>query len=76
MGGDGKIATLKIPKLLGHSDLVVGCVGANPGLITAEHIHHAFADRPAYKPLLMIDLAVPRNIVSANMIIQEPIFLS
>jgi glutamyl-tRNA reductase len=50
----------EIPNRLGEVDLVISSTGADRPLVTFEKVHNALSGRT--KPLLMIDIAVPRDI--------------
>ncbi len=49
-----------LPQFLGAADIVVGCVTIDHPIITRQHLKTAFATRKR-KPVLMLDLGVPRN---------------
>ena len=53
---------LRLPAEIATADLVVSCTGA-PGLvITAESVRDALAARARRRPLVLLDLALPRDI--------------
>ena len=59
--GAGQIIGLdEIPDRINDVDLVIGSTGADTPVVTFEKVHNALSGRN--KPLLMIDIAVPRDI--------------
>ena len=50
-----------LPDALREADVVLSSTSAPHTVIHAEHVHRALADRPG-RPLLLIDLAVPRDV--------------
>lgn len=58
----GSVVTAEaIPAALLESDILVGCAAAPHHLLTAEQLEQACAGR-AGRPLVIIDLGVPRNV--------------
>lgn len=49
-----------LPQFLGAADIVVGCVTVDRPMLAREQLKPAFASRKR-KPVLMLDLGVPRN---------------
>jgi glutamyl-tRNA reductase len=44
------------------ADLVISCTGAAGLVITAPDLHRALDERPAARPLVFLDLAMPRDV--------------
>ncbi|WP_170200190.1 glutamyl-tRNA reductase [Litorilinea aerophila] len=55
----GSLADL--PQMLASADVVVSATATPAPIITAEMVHQAMAQRPE-RPLLLLDLAVPRDV--------------
>jgi glutamyl-tRNA reductase len=53
-----------LPQALHHADVVLSSTAAPHSIIRFEHVQAALAERPR-RPLLLIDLAVPRDIDAA-----------
>jgi glutamyl-tRNA reductase len=60
----GRAADLsRLPAEMAASDLVVCCTGASGHVVTAETVAAAAASRPAAsRPLVLLDLALPRDV--------------
>jgi glutamyl-tRNA reductase len=55
------ISAIDLPEALAESDIVVGCTAAPHHVVTVHHIQAAMHDRAA-RPLVVVDLGVPRNV--------------
>ncbi len=51
-----------LPEALGEADLVVSCTGATGTVISARSVRRAIASRPADRPYLIVDLALPHDV--------------
>lgn len=59
----GRVATLDdLPRLLREADVVVGCTGSVGHVVGADDVIAAVADRAAGRPLVLLDLALPRDV--------------
>jgi len=52
----------RLPAKIAAADLVVSCTGAPGAVITAECVQEALGARAAGRPLVLLDLAVPRDV--------------
>ncbi len=53
----------KITEVLGRADIVVACTSTDRPVVTSEHVRKALsASRRPNRPLLILDLGIPRNI--------------
>ena len=61
VGGD--VADLTgLPEAIGAADLVISCTGAGGLVITESVVRAAVSDREGVRPLVLLDLAMPRDI--------------
>jgi glutamyl-tRNA reductase len=51
----------ELPGLLGTSDVVLTCIGGHAPILAREQVERALRGRPR-RPLLVLDLGVPRNV--------------
>ena len=51
-----------LPAALAPADLVISCTGAANPVITEAVVREALAGRPAGRPLVLLDLAMPRDV--------------
>lgn len=51
-----------LPTAIAAADLVISCTGAGGAVITARMVDAALADRAAAPPLVLLDLAMPRDV--------------
>lgn len=51
----------ELPALLAGSDVVLTCIAGHEPILRREHVEHALRER-RQRPLLVIDLGVPRNV--------------
>ena len=51
-----------LPGAIAESDLVISCTGAGSLVITEQVVRAAFAARAAGRPLVLLDLAMPRDV--------------
>lgn len=51
-----------LPAAIAAADLVISCTGAGGAIITRQIAHDALARRPAVAPLVLLDLAMPRDV--------------
>lgn len=63
--GGTPVSLADVPDLLSRADAVITSTGAPHSILNANHVSSALASRQSRAPLLMIDLAVPRDIDSA-----------
>jgi glutamyl-tRNA reductase len=63
LGAGSVIGLDEIPDRINDVDLVIGSTGADRPVVTFEKVHNVLRGRS--KPLLMIDIAVPRDIDEA-----------
>jgi glutamyl-tRNA reductase len=62
-GVDGEVADLAdLPQAIAESDLVISCTGAGSLVITEHVVSAALAARAAGRPLVLLDLAMPRDV--------------
>jgi glutamyl-tRNA reductase len=54
----------RLPAEIARADLVVSCTGAPGFVISAESVRDALSARPAGQPLVLLDLALPRDVDS------------
>jgi len=52
----------RLPAEIAAADLVVSCTGAPGFVIAAESVRDALAARPGGQPLVLLDLALPRDV--------------
>jgi glutamyl-tRNA reductase len=52
----------RLPAEIAAADLVVSCTGAPGFVITAEAVREALGARPPARPLVLLDLALPRDV--------------
>jgi glutamyl-tRNA reductase len=52
----------RLPAEIAAADLVVSCTGAPGFVIAAESVRDALAARPGGRPLVLLDLALPRDV--------------
>jgi glutamyl-tRNA reductase len=52
----------RLPAEIAAADLVVSCTGAPGHVITADTVAAALASRPSGRPLVLLDLALPRDV--------------
>ena len=55
----------RLADALGSADLVISCTGATGVVITADLVGHSLRQRPASRPLVLLDLALPRDVEPA-----------
>jgi glutamyl-tRNA reductase len=58
--GAGALSLDRLPEALANADIVIASSGA-PGVIASDVVRAAMAQRPD-RPLVLIDIAVPRNV--------------
>lgn len=51
-----------LPAAIAGADLVISCTGAGGAVITAQMVRAALDQRPAGMPLVLLDLAMPRDV--------------
>jgi glutamyl-tRNA reductase len=51
-----------LPAAIGGADLVISCTGASGPVITGQMVGAALDRRPASAPLVLLDLAMPRDV--------------
>jgi glutamyl-tRNA reductase len=62
-GAGGVVADFAdLPAAIAGADLVISCTGAGGAVITAEMVRAALDQRPAGAPLVLLDLAMPRDV--------------
>jgi glutamyl-tRNA reductase len=65
-GVGGEVADFAgLPRAIAESDLVISCTGAGSLVITEHTVRAALAAREAGRPLVLLDLAMPRDVDSA-----------
>jgi glutamyl-tRNA reductase len=62
-GVGGEVADFAdLPSAIAAADLVICCTGAGTALLTEQIVHAALARRAATGPLVLLDLAMPRDV--------------
>jgi len=62
-GAGGVVADFAdLPAAIAGADLVISCTGAGGAVITAQMVRAALDQRPAGAPLVLLDLAMPRDV--------------
>jgi glutamyl-tRNA reductase len=62
-GAGGVVADFAdLPAAIADADLVISCTGAGGAVITGEMVRAALGQRPAGAPLVLLDLAMPRDV--------------
>jgi glutamyl-tRNA reductase len=62
-GVGGEVADFAgLPRAIAESDLVISCTGAGSLVITEQIVRAALAARAAGRPLVLLDLAMPRDV--------------
>jgi glutamyl-tRNA reductase len=62
-GAGGVVADFAdLPAAIAGADLVISCTGAAGAVITGEMVRAALDKRPAGAPLVLLDLAMPRDV--------------
>jgi glutamyl-tRNA reductase len=62
-GAGGAIADFAdLPAAIASADLVISCTGAGGAVITGQMVRAALNQRPAGAPLVLLDLAMPRDV--------------
>jgi glutamyl-tRNA reductase len=65
-GAGGEVADFAdLPRALAEADLVISCTGAGGLVITESKVRAALAARAAGRPLVLLDLAMPRDVEPA-----------
>jgi glutamyl-tRNA reductase len=52
----------RLPAAVAAADLVISCTGAASLVITESVVREALAERTSWRPLVLLDLAVPRDV--------------
>ena len=61
----GRTASLdQLPVAVAAADLVISCTGASGLVITADTVEQALAQREPVRPLVFLDLAMPRDVAA------------
>lgn len=69
---NGRAAGIEtLPAELAVADLVISCTGATGTVITAEMVARAPSARPEGVPLVLVDLALPRDVEPAAAVLPE-----
>src|SRR5215470_6226577 len=62
-GVDGEVADLtSLPEAIADADLVISCTGAGGLVITESVVRAAVGGREGIRPLVLLDLAMPRDV--------------
>ena len=62
-GAGGVVADFAdLPAAIAGADLVISCTGAAGAVITGQMVRAALDERPAGAPLVLLDLAMPRDV--------------
>jgi glutamyl-tRNA reductase len=62
-GAGGAVADFAdLPAAIADADLVISCTGAGGAVITGQMVRAALDQRPAGAPLVLLDLAMPRDV--------------
>lgn len=65
-GVSGTVLPLdELPGAIAEADLVISCTGASTAVIDAVTVRKALAERQAGRPLVLLDLAMPRDVEAA-----------
>jgi len=63
--GGGVADFADLPQAIAEADLVISCTGAGGLVITESQVRAALAKRAADRPLVLLDLAMPRDVEAA-----------
>ena len=63
--GGGVADFADLPQAIAEADLVISCTGAGGLVITESKVRAALAKRAADRPLVLLDLAMPRDVDAA-----------